>query len=144
MLIVDDLLVAPVKGLIWVFEEIQKSATAEQRARRDEIMDALSVLYRALEQGEITDAVFDTREQALLDELDALDAREDADELDADADEVERQDPDDEDASAPGRATEVFAEALRRVGIQQLDSSDQSDTATPERPKPTKLDEDSS
>lgn len=82
MLIVDDLLAAPIKGIIWIFEEIHKTATAEQRARRDEIMAALSDLYRALEQGEITDDAFDTREQALLDELDALDARED---LDADA-----------------------------------------------------------
>ncbi|RKT46119.1 gas vesicle protein GvpG [Thiocapsa rosea] len=87
MLIVDDLLAAPFKGIIWVFEEIHKSATAEQRARRDEIMAALSALYRALEQGEITDDTFDTREQALLDELDALDAREDANELGSDEDE---------------------------------------------------------
>jgi hypothetical protein len=71
VLIVDDLLAAPIKGIIWIFEEIHKSATAEQRARRDEIMAALSDLYRALEQGEITDDAFDTREQALLDELDA-------------------------------------------------------------------------
>lgn len=84
MLIVDDLLAAPIKGLIWVFEEIHKSASAEQHARRDEIMAALSALYRALEQGDITDDDFDARELALLDELDALDAREDAERLEAD------------------------------------------------------------
>ncbi len=75
MLLVDDLLTAPVKGLLWVFEEIHKAADADQRARRDEIMATLSALYLALEQGEISDEIFDEREQALLDELDALDAR---------------------------------------------------------------------
>lgn len=96
MLLVDDLLMAPVKGLLWVFEEIHKAADADQRARRDEIMATLSALYLALEQGEISDEIFDEREQALLDELDALDAR-----LATDQDGQE--DDESEDASAAAR-----------------------------------------
>lgn len=87
MLLVDDLLMAPMKGILWVFEEIHKAATEEQSARRDQIMADLSALYVSLEQGVITDAVFDAREQALLDELDALNARTDADGEDEDEDE---------------------------------------------------------
>lgn len=84
MLLVDDLLTAPVKGLFWIFQEIHQAAGEAQAARRDEIMAALSALYIALEQGEIDEDQFDRREQALLDELDALDAAaaEDADEAD--------------------------------------------------------------
>lgn len=135
MLLVDDLLTAPVKGLIWVFEEIRKSASAEQGARRDEIMAALSALYRALEQGEITDDAFDTREQSLLDELDALDAREDAEALDADADadKAALQDPDEDDASTPGRAAEVFAEAVRSVEIRNQGPSSRT-VSSPAQP----------
>lgn len=97
MLLVDDLLAAPVKGILWVFQEIHKAATEEQRSRRDQIMADLSALYVSLEQGEITDEVFDAREQALLDELDALDARGDADGDD--------DDEDDEDADAGSTVT---------------------------------------
>ena len=49
MLLIDDLLAAPLNGLLWVFKEIQKQATEEQRNRREAIMAALSALYIALE-----------------------------------------------------------------------------------------------
>lgn len=144
MLIVDDLLAAPIKGIIWIFEEIHKSATAEQRARRDEIMAALSDLYRALEQGEITDDAFDTREQALLDELDALDAREDATELDADAEEDDIRGAGEDEASTPGRAAEVFADTLRSVGTPNPEPSGRAVAPPRELPSLTELDEDAS
>ena len=92
MLLVDDLLAAPIKGILWVFKEIENAAREEQRSRRDSIMASLSALYVSLEQGEITEEVFDAREQALLDELDAMDAQDaagggkDADDDDDDED----------------------------------------------------------
>jgi hypothetical protein len=92
VLLVDDLLMAPMKGILWVFEEIHKAANEAQDARREQIMAALSELYVSLEQGAITEDAFDDREQALLDELDTLDARaaaraaeEEEDDADADA-----------------------------------------------------------
>jgi hypothetical protein len=96
MLLVDDLLASPVNGLIWVFREIHKAATTEQATRRENIMAALSALYVSLEQEEITEEEFDTQEQALLDELDAYDARADAEE-DEDDEDDEDDDDDDED-----------------------------------------------
>jgi hypothetical protein len=144
VLIVDDLLAAPIKGLLWVFQEIQKNASAEQHARRDEIMAALSALYRDLEQGEITDDAFDAREQALLDELDALNAREDEDELDEDAEEGVFRSPGEDEASTPGRAAEVFAEVLRSVETQGPEPSGPAVVAAHALPSRTVLDEEAS
>lgn len=90
MLLVDDLLAAPIKGILWVFKEIENAAHEEQRSRRDAIMASLSALYVSLEQGEISEEVFDEREQALLDELDSMDAQ-------ADADDAQDDDDDDDD-----------------------------------------------
>jgi TATA-binding protein-associated factor Taf7 len=101
VLLVDDLLASPVNGLIWVFREIHKAATTEQATQRENIMAALSDLYLSLEQQEITEEEFDTQEQALLDQLDAYDARADAedgqDEEDDDQDEEDDDEDEDED-----------------------------------------------
>lgn len=112
MLLVDDLLAAPMKGILWVFKEIHKAATEEQRARREQIMADLSALYVALEQGEITDDVFDEREQALLDELDALDAREDADGGEDDEEDEEELDAESGSTVAVADAYPVLRNAL--------------------------------
>jgi hypothetical protein len=92
VLLVDDLLAAPINGILWVFREIENAAREEQRSRRDAIMASLSALYISLEQGEITDEVFDEREQSLLDDLDALDAK-----ADAEDDEDDEEDDDEGD-----------------------------------------------
>jgi hypothetical protein len=113
MLLVDDLLASPVNGLIWVFREIHKAATTEQATRRENIMAALSALYVSLEQEEITEEEFDTQEQALLDELDAYDARADAEEDEDDEDDDEDPydgNPDDgdlDDANENGNAPDI-------------------------------------
>ena len=115
MLLVDDLLASPVNGLIWVFREIHKAATTEQATRRENIMAALSALYVSLEQEEITEEEFDTQEQALLDELDAYDARADAEEDEEDEEDEDDEDPDDgnpddgdlDDANENGNAPDI-------------------------------------
>ena len=107
MLLVDDLLAAPVKGILWVFREIENAAKEEQRSRRDGIMASLSALYVSLEQGEITEEVFDDREQTLLDELDALDAKADAEGSDEDDDDDD--DDEEEDGDEYEEAREVPA-----------------------------------
>jgi hypothetical protein len=111
-------LASPVNGLIWVFREIHKAATTEQATRRENIMAALSALYVSLEQEEITEEEFDTQEQALLDELDAYDARADAEDDEDDEDDDENpyvEDPDDgnpddgdlDDANENGNAPDI-------------------------------------
>ena len=104
MLLVDDLLLAPLTGLLWVFRKIHDAAQEEMLGEADAITQELRDLYMMLETGRITEAEFDARERALLDRLEVIQARgsgpgaEDTDE-DAEASEGEG---DDEDAREDG------------------------------------------
>ncbi len=104
MLLVDDLLLAPITGLLWVFRKIHEAAQEEMLGEADAITQELRDLYMMLETGRVTEAEFDARERALLDRLEVIQARgsgpgaEDTDE-DAEADEGEG---DDEDAGEEG------------------------------------------
>ena len=98
MLLVDDLLLAPIHGLLWVFGKIHEAAQEEIAGEADAITAELSQLYMMLETGRITEAEFDARERILLDRLDAI--RRNGTELDGeDADENdEGEDEEDEGA----------------------------------------------
>lgn len=104
MLLVDDLLLAPITGLLWVFRKIHEAAQEEMLGEADAITQELRDLYMMLETGRVTEAEFDARERALLDRLEVIQARgsgpgaEDTDE-DAEADEG---DGNDEDAGEEG------------------------------------------
>lgn len=76
MFLVDDLLMSPAKGLLWVFKEIHDAAQQELAGEAEAITAALSELYMKLETGQITEAEFDAREKVLLDRLDRLQAKE--------------------------------------------------------------------
>jgi len=104
VLLVDDLLLAPLTGLLWVFRKIHDAAQEEMLGEADAITQELRDLYMMLETGRVTEAEFDARERALLDRLEVIQARgsgpgaEDTDE-DAEASEGEG---DDEDAREDG------------------------------------------
>ena len=106
MFLLDDILLSPVKGLLWVFREIQAAAEAAQTEEKDDITASLSELYMELETGRITEAQFDEREKALLDRLDTLDERDatlTAEEGDGSAEaKDEDEDEDDEEDEAEG------------------------------------------
>lgn len=72
MFVLDSLLAAPFKGLLWIFEEVAQAASENQEAEAEAVKAALADLYRQIEAGEISEAEFDLGEQALLDHLDAL------------------------------------------------------------------------
>ncbi len=72
MFLLDDILLSPVKGLLWIFEEIHNAARADVEGERERITSELSDLYMQLETGQITDSQFDEREKSLLDRLDEL------------------------------------------------------------------------
>jgi hypothetical protein len=72
MLIVDDLLTAPFKGIYWIFKEIHNAALQEQASEAETITTRLSELYMMLETGQITEAEFDAQERQLLDRLDQI------------------------------------------------------------------------
>jgi hypothetical protein len=75
MFLVDDLLMSPVKGVLWVFKEIHNAAQQELAGESDTITAALSELYMELDTGQITEEEFSAQEKALLDRLDRLQAQ---------------------------------------------------------------------
>ncbi|MGO9771839.1 MAG: gas vesicle protein GvpG [Roseiarcus sp.] len=72
MIIIDSILAAPLRGLMFVLEKIDEAVREEAEAEERTIMADLSALHRALDTGAITEAEFDGREQKLLDRLDQL------------------------------------------------------------------------
>ncbi len=72
MLLIDDLLAAPWRGLVFVLREIEKAAREEQAAAERRVLGELAELHRRLDQGEISDAQFEAAEQVLLDRLDGV------------------------------------------------------------------------
>ena len=78
MFLVDDILLSPAKGVLWVFQEIHDAAQQELAGESEAITAALSELYMQLETGQFTEAEFDAQEKVLLDRLDLLQAKEKA------------------------------------------------------------------
>jgi hypothetical protein len=79
MFIFDDLLLSPMKGVLWVFREIHDAAEQELAGEGEAITAALTELYMKLETGHISEAEFDAQEKILLDRLDRLQASEQSD-----------------------------------------------------------------
>jgi hypothetical protein len=75
MLIIDDILLFPVRSILWIFREIHNAAQQELATEAEAITAELSELYMMLETGRITEDEFDTREKELLDRLDAIQER---------------------------------------------------------------------
>ena len=83
MFLLDDILLAPFKGLAAVCQKIREAADEELDSQEKEILASLTELHQCLESGKIGDQEFDVRETVLLDRLDAArSARRPADEGD--------------------------------------------------------------
>lgn len=76
MLILDDLIKAPAKGLAFVFRSVHDAVEEHVDGERDRLREELNQLYLMLERGEIAEEEFDDREDAILDRLDELDETE--------------------------------------------------------------------
>jgi hypothetical protein len=72
MFVVDDLLMAPARGLLWIFQEIHRAAQEEQVTDAESITAELSALYMRLETGKLTEEEFDAEEKLLLGRLDQI------------------------------------------------------------------------
>ncbi len=94
MLLIDDILLAPVNGILWVFGEIGKVAHEQLADESKSITESLRQLYMELETGRILEAEFDTRERLLLDRLEALES--DGADQDGEEDGDDEDDGDDE------------------------------------------------
>ena len=75
MLFIDDLLLAPLHGLMWVFREIDDIAEKELAGEGAEVTRELSELYLRLDSGAISEDEFTAEESRLLDRLDAIETR---------------------------------------------------------------------
>ena len=106
MLLVDDILFSPIKGINWIFKKVHELAQEELVGEADRLRESLTELYMQLEAGQITEEEFEQQETLLLDRLDALDEDdnmigdaedEEGDEEDEDEDEDEDDEEEDED-----------------------------------------------
>ena len=75
MLLVDDLLLSPARGILWIFREIRDVAEKEMANEEESITEQLRLLYMQLETDRITTQQFDAEEKVLLDRLDVIETR---------------------------------------------------------------------
>jgi hypothetical protein len=97
MLLVDDILLFPVKSILWIFREISQLAQDELAGEAKSITEQLRTLYMQLETGRITEAEFEAKEKLLLDRLESIESRL------ADEDENEESDEDEVEESNENR-----------------------------------------
>ena len=72
MLIIDDMLLAPLHGLLWIARKVNEAVEQEQEKEEEELQAQLRELHLRLEAGQLSEAEFEQQETALLDRLDAL------------------------------------------------------------------------
>ncbi len=72
MFLVDDILLAPVKGLAAVCRKVEEAARADLESREAGAVAALSELHRQLESGQIEEQDFESQEARLLEQIEGL------------------------------------------------------------------------
>ena len=72
MFLLDDLLLAPIKGLAAVCQKVHQAAQEDLESQEKAVMADLAELHHLLDAGQIQDDDFNTRETDLLDRLDAF------------------------------------------------------------------------
>jgi hypothetical protein len=75
MVLVDDLLMFPIRSLFWVFREIRNAAQEELATEADSITAELSNLYMRLDTGKISEEEFAAEEKTLLERLERTQKR---------------------------------------------------------------------
>lgn len=76
MFLIDDLFLAPFRGIKFVAESVHDAAQDHIENERQVLRDELNDLYMQLDIGEITEEEFDRREEEILDRLETLDQTE--------------------------------------------------------------------
>lgn len=72
MFLIDDILLFPLKSILFIFRETCNGVQGQIADEADSIKDQLSELYMRLETGQVTEKEFDAREGELLKRLDEL------------------------------------------------------------------------
>jgi hypothetical protein len=78
MFLIDDLLLSPIHGLLWVARKLEEAASQEQEQEEEALKARLGELHARLEAGQLTEQEFEAEEAALLDRLDAIAERKEA------------------------------------------------------------------
>ena len=74
MILIDDILASPARGMGFIFRSIHNAVSQEIESEKERIRSEINTLYMALENGEIDEDEFDEAEEHLLDRLDSLEA----------------------------------------------------------------------
>lgn len=137
MFVIDDLLLSPLKGFMWIVRELHKNAEETIAAESEDLTASLSTLYMMLETGQIGQEEFDAQEREILDRLDAIeaaggDAEARADDTDEDeqgdeADDTDAEDDFDDEASGDDEADGGSDAQMPVDEIDQLDDSDSTE-----------------
>ncbi len=72
MLLVDDILLVPFKGVFWIFKEIHRRARDEVKAQKEQLQSQLSDLYMEVDTGRLSDEVFEAKQKEILDQLERI------------------------------------------------------------------------
>ncbi len=72
MFLLDDILLAPMKGLAAVCRKVEEAARQDLETQGKGAMSALGELHRRLELNQIDQTDFDAEEARLLDQIEAL------------------------------------------------------------------------
>jgi hypothetical protein len=75
MVLVDDLLLFPIRSVLWIVREIHNAAQEELATETESISAELSSLYMRLETGRISEQEFAEEETVLLERLDRIERR---------------------------------------------------------------------
>jgi hypothetical protein len=73
MFLLDDILLAPLRGVHFIASSIHDAVREEIESERQALRNELNEMYMAVETGEISEEAFDAREEEVLDRLDELD-----------------------------------------------------------------------
>lgn len=71
MFLIDDIFLAPIKGLAAVCQKVHEAAEEDLENQEKAVLAALAELHAELDSGRIGDEDFNSREGELLDRLDA-------------------------------------------------------------------------
>ncbi len=113
MIVVDDLLLAPIRSVLWIFRELHNAAQEELANEAESITAELSNLYMRLETGKISEEEFAAEEKILLERLDRVRAS-GTDEEEEGGDEDEGRDEGEGGNEGEGQSVETGA-AKRRT-----------------------------
>ena len=71
MFLLDDILLAPMKGLAAICQKVREAAQEDLEKQEKDILAALAEIHQLLDAGRISDEDFNRRESRLLDRLEA-------------------------------------------------------------------------